>query len=444
MKNRLPIRFSYQHSLVDNAVIKKHVASLAPERERMHVALSQGYETVYASLNLPFDTTMHETIDVLIDRIKKTMNLRVCIIIGIGGSHLGAYALHQALYGLPYDEPDPKACKIYYVDVLNVEWMHILCGVIERELEYDDDAVLINLISKSGSTLESVVNFSVLVDMLQYRNPKVWQDYVVVTTDKDSPLWQYAQDNKITTLEIPALVGGRFSVFSPVGLFPLNMLDMYTRTICEGARDAVEETLKHNPLESMAALSAAVLYEQYLRGIRIHDTFLVSPELEGLGKWYRQLCAESLGKTNKAGEPVGITPTVSISSTDLHSVGQLYLGGPVDRVTSFVHMYYDDHFETDKDNAIFKYVGTDGAGKTYSDMLNAIAEGTHEAYAQAGRPFMLITLPDFSGYTIANFMQYKMMEIMYLGYLLQVNPFDQPHVEQFKEKTRALLRLSDI
>jgi glucose-6-phosphate isomerase len=427
--------FSYQHALVSEAIITHHCARLADVTKRMHVALSQHYDSEYAFLNVPTDKQMCEKIEMLVARMQ-CHKPRICIIVGIGGSNLGTWAVLQALRGV-FVDTENGACSILFLDTLDPVYMHTTLQRVERELS-NGNTIIINFISKSGSTLETLINFSTVCNVLRTYHPETWQKYVVITTDKDSPLWHYAHDYEIETLVVPTHVGGRFSVFSAVGLFPLLLLGIDIHQLCAGARDAVYRTLQESP-HAMAMLSAAVLYEYYTHEISIHDTFLFAPQLRQYGEWYKQLCAESLGKENNRGTRVGITPTVSIGSTDLHSLGQLYLGGPSVRITTFIQVQYQGDIEVGNDE-LFKYTVLSKIDGSFNKIIDAIAQSTQEAYQDIGRPYMVIKLPNLSAYTIGALMQYKMLEIVYLGYLLEVNPFNQPEVELYKKKMHTMIK----
>ena len=184
----------------------------------------------------------------------------------------------------------------------------------------------------------------------------------------------------------------------------------------------------------------------YEIGKNISDLFLFANDLESLGKWCRQLIAESLGKEfNKKGETVntGITPVVSIGSTDLHSMAQLYLGGPYDKFTTFLSVENSNsHINVPTLERYSKLVfGIQGT--SLESVMSAIVEGTKAAFRKGGRPFMEIKLPYKSEYSIGQFLQFKMIETIFLGYLLDVNPFDQPNVESYKEETRKILQKNE-
>lgn len=176
--------------------------------------------------------------------------------------------------------------------------------------------------------------------------------------------------------------------------------------------------------------------------ITIHDLFVFSVQLESLGKWYRQLVGESLGKefdTDGNKVHVGITPTVSVGSIDLHSVGQLYLGGPYDKFISFLSI--DEHKPTISvpKLAQFDELVANIQGKPLASIMQAILHGVKAAYKKSERPFCSFIWPTLSPYYLGQFMQLSLLEIVYLGNLLNVNPFDQPNVEQYKDETRKVL-----
>jgi len=151
---------------------------------------------------------------------------------------------------------------------------------------------------------------------------------------------------------------------------------------------------------------------------------------------------ESIGKEfNKYGKKVfsGITPTVSIGSTDLHSMAQLYLGGPYDKFTTFVRIERNNSSIKTPNLEEYSALVDKIQDKSLREMMDAIFEGIKIAFKKEKRPFTEITLPDKSEYSIGQLLQFKMMEIMYLGFLLDVNPFDQPNVEMYKTETRKIL-----
>lgn len=431
------IQFNYQqHCLVPESEIASYQTQLESEIKRAGQALTQGYNTPYAAINLANDAAMLEIINNVVEQ-KMALKPTVLVVIGIGGSNLGAMAVHGAVNGKFYNE-SPQGLKVYWADTVDADYIQHILAVVTSQLAQGNN-ILLNVVSKSGATTETAANFQLLVAVLQQYKKDAYRECVVATTDKDSVLWRLAQAEHFACLEIPAQVGGRFSVLSAAGLFPLGMLGVDISQLLAGAASVMPLCTDNNLVDNPAAMSAVILAYHYGRGKNIHDTFLFSNELESVGKWYRQLMGESIGKTNNAQELVGITPTVSLGSTDLHSVGQLYLGGPQDKMTSFIMVGKTQQDFLVPHNAAFATLVQDLQGHTLHDIMQAIAQGVQAAYTKRGLPFVSFILPEKSAYYIGQLLQYKMLEIIYLGYLLGVNPFDQPQVELYKKETRDIL-----
>ena len=238
------------------------------------------------------------------------------------------------------------------------------------------------------------------------------------------------------------LIGGRFSVFSAVGLFPLAVAGFDIDQLLAGIQDMRDQCLEDDVDANPALASAVLQYLQHRRGLRIHNTFFFNPELELVGKWYRQLMGESLGKeTNLAGATVqeGITPIISIGSTDLHSMAQLYLAGPRDKFTTFIYCAAGDKEIQVPTDRVFTGITEAVTGKSLIQVMNAIYGGIKKTYEKKKLPFCEITLPEISLTTLGAMLQFKMMEMIYLASLLNVNCFDQPNVEDYKTETKNLL-----
>lgn len=413
--------------------------TLEIEIERAHKSQNSGYESEYASINLLSDTAMvHEMAELAEEKLR--LNPTLVIVIGIGGSNLGTLAIHEAVSGLFYNEQG-RFPRIYFVDTVDTDAVSPVYNQVKKALE-NNETVLINVVTKSGTTTETIVNFELFLELVKTYCPTNYQESIIVTTDEGSVLWNYAKKESFATLKIPKNVGGRFSVFSSVGLFPLCLLGIDIQELLEGARVMLEQCLSVDLANNPAALSAAIQYICYHNKIRNHDMFLFSKDLNSLGTWYRQLIGESIGKKfDREGHVVyiGITPTVSIGSTDLHSVAQLYLSGPRTMFTTFVSIATTNSCLAVPQMKEFEDIVANIQGKSLPSIMSAIFEGTCHAYQLEQRPFMTVLLPDKSCATIGQFLQWKMVEIMYLGYLLGVNPFDQPQVELYKTETRKIL-----
>ena len=432
------IVFDFEHTLVSQSDIEKISEKLTPEIENIKKQQTLKYKTDYASLYVPFDPELLNIVEAIIKK-KKKLDPYVLIVIGIGGSNLGTIAIHKALQGDFYNEKK-DAMKVYFADTVDSDYLENIVQIIEGYL-ISGKNILINVVTKSGTTTETIVNFEIFFELIRRYRPDNYSDYIVVTTDKDSKLWDYAGQNAMDRLEVPKKVGGRFSVFTPVGLFPLGVLGINLKNLLDGAKSIIKDCTTEDIFSNPAVLSASVIFYHYKKGANIHDLFVFSKYLRSFGQWYRQLVGESVGKKfNKEGDlvEVGVTPTVSVGTVDLHSVAQLYLGGPQDKFTTFVTVQPKNEIYLPKIDVFNTFV-ENIQGKSVSFIMNSIFGGVKAAYENDGRPFVSVDLPAVDEYFMGQLLQLKMLEIMYLGYLLNVNPFDQPQVELYKKETRKLL-----
>jgi glucose-6-phosphate isomerase len=432
------VRFFSQGSGIPQEDLDSLQPRLLEEIARMNEAAKLGYEDDHASINLLEDHDSLRKIKTLVNE-KRKLKPTYLVVVGIGGSNLGTIAVQEAVLGRFYNQLEPPT-KIVYADTVDADLLKTLVALIEPVLKKGGN-ILINGVSKSGGTTETIANFEVLVEVLK-RYKRDWQQYIVVTTDKNSKYWSFAEQQGVSLLEIPSKVGGRFSVFSAVGLFPLGMLGIDIDALLDGAQAMKKRCLSPQINDNPAALSASLSYSHHKKGKNIHDLFLFSTDLESLGKWYRQLLGESIGKEyDRNGKQVftGITPTVSIGSTDLHSMAQLALGGPFDKFTTFVRVEHNNTVVQVPNLPEYASLVSGIQGRSLDEIMQAILKGVQEAYRKGNRPFAEVVLPDKTACSIGQFMQFKMMEIMFLGALCQVNPFDQPNVEAYKRETKKLL-----
>src|SRR3989344_1055032 len=382
-------------SLVSEEKIAKYREKLAGYLDHLcEVSLRNNYDDPESSLNLPFDESLLKSVRDLKEKMV-TPQLKYIIDIGIGGSSLGTKAVYDALFGT-FDILLPKRYpKMIFADTVDPEFMGKLFHLLKSENLVPEE-VLLCVISKSGVTTETLADFETVF------SPDL-ASRVAVITDSDSKLFLSARERSFPVLPIPKLVGGRFSILSAVGLFPLCACGVDISALIDGAKASRADL--ETPL-----ISAAVLYENWCTGKIINNNFFFHPELESIGKWYRQLMGESLGKKG-----LGIIPVVSVGSTDLHSMGQLYLGGQNNETTTFV--------------------STQEMGK----IMGAILSGVKIAYQKLNLPFIEVVLDDLTPKSLGEFFQFKMIEMMYLGQLMEVNTFDQPNVESYKIETREIL-----
>ncbi len=438
-----PIFFSYDNSLILSEKLAHTAERLLEEIKCMNNAVTLQYEDDRASINLPDDKQALEKIKMLVEE-KKKLKPSYLIVVGIGGSNLGTMAVQEAILGKLYNQLNPNI-KVLYADTVDSDLIDDIIKIIEPTLKKGEN-VIINGVSKSGGTTETIANFEILVELLK-KYKKDYEKYVVITSDKNSKFWDFSLENRFDVLEIPKKVGGRYSVFSPVGLFPLGLIGIKIDQLLKGAHHMKSKCLSDNLLENPAAVSATLIYLHRKKGKNIHDLFLFGNDLESVGKWYRQLMGESIGKEfNKGKKRVfeGITPTVSIGSVDLHSMAQMYLGGPYDKFTTFINVKQNNSDMIVPDISEYSKLVEVIQGRRLKELMDAIMEGVKTAFKKGKRPFTEIILQDKSEYSIGQLLQFKMMEMMYLGFLLEVNPFDQPNVENYKVETGKILESKKI
>jgi len=420
--------FRYEETAhVTNEEISAEAPNLEPYIERLNkVAKADNYMYEESSINLPFDDKILERIVKLKEKYA-TSKLKYILDIGIGGSNLGTKAIYDALYGYAdLVEPD-RYPKMIFADTNDPTFIYKLYQFLRTKI-HDPQEMIINAVSKSGKTTETIVNLDIIASNVPFA-----KDRLVITTAYNSDLWKAARDLELDCLPIPNKVGGRYSVFSSVGLFPLACMGTDISELLKGAMEARKACLRKNVFSNPAAVSAVIIFMNYVKGKLINDSFFFNPELESLGKWYRQLMGESVGKNGK-----GITPTVSIGSTDLHSMGQLYLGGIKDKLFSFIStetQAKDISVPQEPLLEILKEVEE----KSTSEIMDAILAGVKIAFLKQDLPFTELILDDISPHSLGQIMQLKMMEMMMLGQLMGVDPFDQPSVESYKQETRKIL-----
>ncbi|OGB96926.1 hypothetical protein A3F06_00845 [candidate division TM6 bacterium RIFCSPHIGHO2_12_FULL_36_22] len=421
------IKFEYQKTArVASDIMQKQIIDLKPELAHMHDALQKQYSSEFASLYCPFDQEMIAQVKQLVS-VKLRLQPAMLVVVGIGGSNLGTQAIVKAL--------DVQGIDVLFIDTVDPDQLHSITLKIEQLLTAGKE-ILINVVSKSGTTTEVAANFKILYALIKTYRPTNYRNFIVITTGKESELAAIAEEEGIDMLEVPELVGGRYSVFSAVGLFPLLLAGVNIDQLLIGARNAIENSF--NGVDNTAVTSAVLMNENWKNGCVVHNFFFFATRLEFLGKWYRQLMGESIGKENEEGKAVGIIPMTSIGSVDLHSVAQLYLAGPHNIYTSFVTVTnFDHHIKIPA--TIFPNLDSMANGKYLTEIMHAISKGTQQAYIDRLNPFCSYTLSAINSETLGWFMQMQMIQMMLLGKLLRVNPFTQPNVEKYKIRTREIL-----
>lgn len=392
---------------------------------------SDSYDDPYSFVYLPLDNNYYEIIQKCVAQ-KQALAYSAIVVLGIGGSSLGAQAIHSALQGAYWNEYEKP--QVYFVDTLDPYETAAVLHIVEEKLK-KEERILLVIISKTGTTLETITHYTVFSALVKKYYSNNHQEYIIVISDEHSELADYAQRNNYAFLPIPKPIGGRYSVFTAVGICVLALLGIDTNQLRLGACAAVDNAFD-SPLEqNNAALSALCIYEQYQSGSIILDYFIFLKVLAGTGTWYRQLIGESLGKKTFNNTYCRLLPTVTVGSNDLHAVAQLYLGGLPPVFTQFVTV---NNFK--KDIAVpTSDFGKDLSTHTYSELMNILFQATKRAYDEQKRPYLHIQLPEYSTYYLGQLLQFHMLQVVYLAELLEVNPFDQPHVELYKKYVRQMI-----
>ncbi len=362
------------------------------------------------------------------------------LLIGIGGSSCGSIALHTALshpyYNLlPRDKRGGRP-RFFVLDNCDPDEIAALMDTVEL------DDTLINVVSKSGATPEPMANFVKCYELMK-SSTSSYAEHFIITTDEDGVLMRLAEEEGFRCLGIPRGVGGRFSVFSPAGLFPAAVLGIDIKELLNGARHMDEICRKpdiwDNPAYMFATLEYLAMKE---KGYNISVLMPYSRRLRHLVNWYIQLWAESLGKEKTRDNKTvntGSTPLKSIGTTDQHSLLQLFNEGPFDKTITFIRvMNYASKVELP---AVFhgydelNYFG----GHTMEELIKTELFATQLALTHHRRPNKTIEIPEINAFSIGGLMYFFEVVVTVMGELLNVNAFDQPGVEDGKRLTYALM-----
>lgn len=385
-------------------------------------------------LDLPvnYDKEEFERIKVAAEKIKE--NSDVLIVIGIGGSYLGARAAIEALTNNFYNmlpNNKRKTPKVFFVgNNISSTYITDLFEVIEG-LD-----VSVNVISKSGTTTEPAIAFRMFKDFMEKKyGVEGAKERIFATTDKErGALKGLADTMGYETFVVPDDVGGRFSVLTAVGLLPIAVAGINIDEMMQGAADAREKysnpSLKENECYQYAAMRNAL----YNKGKNVEVLVNYEPSLHYFNEWWKQLYGESEGKDQK-----GIFPAAVDFSTDLHSMGQFIQDGSRIMFETVLNVE-----KASKELTIEEVEGNiDGlnflAGKTVDFVNKQAFNGTLLAHCDGGVPNMILNIPELNPYYFGQLIYFFEKACAISGYLLGVNPFDQPGVEAYKKNMFALL-----
>ncbi len=384
-------------------------------------------------LHLPSSITAEQLADLKATAQVMRENCEVVVVAGIGGSYLGARAVIEALSNsfTWLQEKKENPVILYAGHNIGEDYLYELTEYLK-----DKKFGVIN-ISKSGTTTETALAFRLLKKQCEdQRGKEMAQKVIVAITDAHKGAARVTADNEgYKSFVIPDNVGGRFSVLTPVGLLPIAIAGFDIEKLVAGAVDMEKTCGVHTPFaENPASIYAATRNELYKNGKKIEILVNYNPKLHYVSEWWKQLYGESEGKEHK-----GIFPAAVDFSTDLHSMGQWIQEGERTIFETVISVEKVNHTLTvPSDEA-----NLDGlnflAGKRV-DEVNKMAElGTQLAHVDGGVPNIRIVIPELSEYTLGELLYFFEVACGISGYILGVNPFDQPGVEAYKKNMFALL-----
>ncbi len=379
--------------------------------------------------------------DILATARKVQENFDFFLVLGIGGSALGPIAIQQALNHLHYNELSKEkrnGCpKLYVEDNIDPERMSALFDVIDIE------KTCINIISKSGSTSETMTQYLVLWDILKEKLGAQAAEHVIATTDAaKGNLIKLAQKEGFKSYVIPDGVGGRFSEMCPVGLVAAAVCGIDIQAMLDGAAYMDELAASGDIYKNSALMAATMQYLAMQKGYNISVMMPYADSLKYMADWYCQLWGESLGKKyNLEGKQVNVgqTPVKALGVTDQHSQVQLYTEGPFDKVITLLGV---DQYRAEvvipqgcEEIPAVNFL----CGHTMNELITAERIATEYALLKSGHLNHTIMLPEVNAFTIGELMFFYELETAYCGAMLEINTFDQPGVEEGKNATYALL-----
>jgi glucose-6-phosphate isomerase len=357
------------------------------------------------------------------------------VVLGIGGSSLGGIAVIEALKH-PYRnlQKNGTGLRVHFVDNVDGDVIAALLEVL------DPKTTLVNVISKSGTTTETMSAYLVCKDWLERHVGATWAQHIIATTDPErGVLRPMTTKYGFRNLSVPPSVGGRFSVLSAVGTLPIALAGLDVRGLLAGAHKAQQEFETQTALENPAMQLALLADEFAKRGKPMVVLMPYSSRLKFVSDWFAQLWAESLGKVHPNGSHTGTTPIKSFGATDQHSVVQLFMEGPNDKLHIFIRLEQDERGtripNAEPSEPDMNYLG----GKPFQTLLNAEQAATANALATMQRPNFTISLEQLNAENLGYLLHTLMLATATTGELWGIDAFNQPGVELGKKFTYALM-----
>jgi glucose-6-phosphate isomerase len=367
----------------------------------------------YGFVEVLADQTYLNQVNAMVTQISWAKTL---VVVGIGGSDLGARAIQVAL------EDQPMMEVIFHGDSTDPTQIQRLLRRIDLK------QTVFNIISKSGQTIETISQYVFFKAQLQQQTDD-WQKHFVFTTDDQAGILRTEADQHgVATLPIPESVGGRFSVLTPVGLLPSAVMGVDIAQLVQGASDFAGD----QSARQMAQKLAATQYQLHAQGTKLAVIMPYSIQLEEFARWFRQLWGESLGK-----DGTGILPVQARGPADQHSQIQFYAQGEMMQLILFLRVEsVDQDYQIESaDQPELKYL----EGKSFQQIVLAEQAATSKALNNLGRPSALISINQLDAYSLGQLFMLFELGVVYLAEMLGVNAFDQPGVESGKQLINELL-----
>ena len=439
----LPIRFSYQNALQEN--VGDHGLAKDDFDDRAALDALQCFRSRVdrgdvGFPTLPLDSNGAKQIEKFAAELSGEID--AVLVLGIGGSALGPSAIDSAIRGpQPVQQLEKKSPRLFVMDNIDPGY----CAAMLSQL--NPKRVAICVITKSGKTAETIATLMITYEWLTKAigGKKAQKRIIAITDPHKGDLLEIAKTEKFTTFYIPGNVGGRFSVFTPVGLVPAALCGIDIHKILRGAREANQYCWSRDLSENLALQSAMIHYLlDTRRQKKTEIIFAYSNYLWDAAFWYRQLWAESIGKrVNRKGEVVnaGQTPVAALGVTDQHSQLQLYTEGPHDKMLTFWTVQrHRAELDIPASKSFAKYESAAYLQKKkLSELFQTEQRATESALTHAGRPNCRWTLPKVDDFHLGMFFQLLEFQTAFAGELLGIDAFDQPGVELAKRLTNEMM-----
>lgn len=422
------MKINFNNVLINNDEINKYEDMVKDIHNKLHDNCnSQDNFMGWLDLPINYDKEELEQIKICVEKVKN--NSKYLLVIGIGGSYLGARAVIEALTSTFYNLRENSPIILYVGNNLSTSYINDIIKII------GNDDFSINVISKSGTTTEPAIAFRIFKKILENKYGNNASERIFVTTDEEKgALHTIAKENNYQTFKIPNNIGGRYSALTAVGLFPIAVANINVDKLLNGAIKAYNKYNNSNLNENDCYKYAVIRNLLYHKDKNIEIFASYEPRLHYFIEWLKQLFGESEGKNGKGIFPVGVEFT-----TDLHSLGQYIQDGRrnifetvlnIENTNESITMTKE---ENNLDN--LNYL----EGLTLDYINHKAMEGTIDAHVSNDVPNILINVDKLDEETIGELIYFFELACAMSGFILNVNPFNQPGVEKYKQNMFKLL-----